>query len=284
MRPLTAIGDARWADNLGFMQPGAPPADSGVTSGTVAAPRVGSLSLDVSMMRLGFGSSRLNATNDGVTADETAFSVMNFTLDQRIEWRKPGALLGPWLDFGMGVLHGSRTLEQGGYETSLSMSMTALQVHGRFGVDAIPIEYVGVGPFAGAFLDFYDATLKNDDASSSFEPTDSGFAPDVGPVFGLHARLRTKARPGQPSRFYVDPALTWRLGRYNNARYASVETGVRAGSSVYLVGWYEQRLGASGHFSQGPDGSDADATNLSEAFAASMPVDRRVGLAIAFVL
>lgn len=275
------VGNARWADNVGFVQPGAPPGDSGVTSNVATAPRVGSLDLDVSLTRIGFGRSRLNATNDGVTVDETAFYVTEVTLVQRFEWRKPGALFAPWLDFGMGFLHGSRTLEQAGVETDLSLSMTVLQWHGRFGMDVVPLEYVGVGPFAGVFLDAYAAKLTGENLPSDAYFED-GIAADLGPVFGLHARLRTKARPGQPSRFYVDPALTWKLGRFINARYASVETGVRASSSVYVIGAYQQRLGASGHFSLAPDGSDADVTGVSAAYAASMPVDRRFGLAIAF--
>lgn len=281
VRPLTAIGNARWADNVGFLQPGAPPTDSGTTSNVATAPRVGSLDLDLSMTSIGVGRSRLNATNDGVTADETAFYVTHLTLDQRLEWRNRGALFGPWLDFGVGLMHGSRTLEQMGVDTEISMSMTVVQLHGRFGLDVIPIEYVGVGPFAGLFLDSYAAKVAGEEfADDAYFNDDIGV--DLGPVFGLHARLRTKARPDEPSRFYVDPALTLKRGRFNTAPYASVETGVRAGSSLYLVGSYQQRLSASGHFSVSAEDTEADVTGVSAAYAASMPVDRRFGLSVAF--
>jgi hypothetical protein len=286
VRPLNEIGDARWSDNLGFLRPGAPPADTGVTEGVSKAPPVKTMTLNLATLRFGIGRARVNATNDGMTADDTAFYTIDAPIDFRYEWRKPDSLFAPWFDCGAAMLGGERTLVDGsGMDTAYSMSLLGLRFQGRVGLDVHPFEYIGAGPFAGAHIDFYDATLKEETTyGASSDIPDAGFVPDAGPLFGLHARFRTKARPGQPSAFYFDPAYTWRLGSFQNARYVSAEAGVRTGA-VYLIGWYEQRVGSSGHFTYSLDDSGRnDANNLSEAFAASMPIDRRFGLALSVIV
>ncbi len=150
----------------------------------------------------------------------------------------------------------------------MTMKVSALRAHGRFGIDAQPAAFIGAGPFVGYRLDAYTANTETSSSTS-----DNGMETDSGLVYGLHARLRTKETVEQPPLFFVDPALTWRKGELVSGTYASVDLGFRFGSML-LGGFFERRMAASGSFTA------EDVTNLSLGFAKSMPVEQRIGLVL----
>jgi hypothetical protein len=125
----------------------------------------------------------------------------------------------------------------------------------------------------GYRLEMYSVKFQ---AESSYNS--SGTALHNGLQYGLHARLRTKAKPKAPSLFFADARYEWRSGEYQTANYAMLQVGLRAGI-VYFTGWYETRLGSSGEFTPADvidSGGDAN-QSLANASAASFPIEQRLG-------
>jgi hypothetical protein len=281
--PVDSVGDARWSDTLGFYrQAESRQADTGAGTPPSRAPRVKDATLNVSHLRIGIGRSVLNPVVDGRSNDTTGISVLDIPADIRFEWRQVGGLLSAWLGFETGYMVGERKIEDpSGVETQSTLGLSGLRAGARFGLDVNPVEYIGVGPLIGARADLYRASLETKGVSSTKK---AEFSPDLGYSYGLHARLRTKARPGAPALLYADPSLFWKKGEFETAQYLSLDLGVRVGD-VYFSGWYERRVGSTGRFTVDVSGSSrADATTLSEAYAASMPAEQRLGVGIAILM
>jgi hypothetical protein len=281
--PIDSVGDARWSDTLGFYrQSGSPEADTGAETRAPQAPRVKDATLNVSHLRIGIGRSVLNPVVDSRSNDATGINVLDVPADLRFEWRQVGGLLSTWLGFETGFMVGERKIEDpSGVATQSTLGLSGLRLGARFGLDANPVEYIGVGPLIGARADLYRASLETKGAPAAKK---AEFSPDLGYSYGLHARVRTKARPGAPALLYADPALFWKKGEFETAQYVSLDLGVRVGD-VYFAGWYEARVGATGRFTVDLSGSTrADATTLSEAYAASMPAEQRFGVGIAILM
>jgi hypothetical protein len=188
------------------------------------------------------------------------------------EFRNVGQLVVPWFDIDTGILFGSRKEELAGKETGRVFKAFATRASGLFGVDFAPIEFVSAGPFVGYRAELYSISLQNEESTES-----AGSATHTGLQYGLHAKLRTRAKPKEPSRFIADARYEWRKGEYQTATYASLQAGVRAGN-VYFTAWYEKRLGSSGEFKPGDVAEPGDPNkSLANATAASFPIEQRFG-------
>ncbi len=271
--PVESVGAARWTA-IGFVQPGEPAAGAGSTNGAgVKVPGIANLdSLSVVALRVGASRATFNPINDDRTVDETAFSMVDFDFGVNAEIRNVGQLLVPWFDLDVGLLFGKRKEEVAGKESGRVFKVFANRFSGLFGLDVAPVEFVSAGPFVGYRGELYSVSLQPEDSS---DPSGTGF--HHGLEYGLHARVRTQAKPKAPSLFFADARYEWRKGEYQTATYATLQAGVRAGI-VYFTGWYETRLGSTGSF-KASDFSDATTPNevFASATAASFPIEQRVG-------
>ncbi len=277
--PVESVGAARWT-GVGFVQPGEAGADAGAAgSSGVKVPGVANLdSLSLVWMRFGASKATFNPINDDRTDDDTAFGMIDAGMGVGAEFRNVGQLLIPWFDIDIGILNGSRKEEINGQETGRIFKVFSNRVSGLFGIDFGLADFVSAGPFVGYRMELYSVSFQPE---SSYESSEAAF--HTGLQYGLHARLRTKAKPKAPSTFFADARYEWRAGEYQTANYATLQVGLRAGV-VYFTGWYETRLGSSGEFTP----SDVAGTTTNESFAnataASSPIEQRLGggLMIAF--
>jgi hypothetical protein len=281
--PIEQLGDARWSEGLGFVQPAPaaqePAKDQASDGGLFTVPAVGEVGLNAAEFRIGIGSMTLNPTNDdGRTADDTAMTVLDIPMDLRLEFRHLQSFIAPWLDAGVALHVGERNETVGSTETGRVMGVGGFRLRGRFGIDLHPAPMFGGGPFVGYGRDFYDASVKA--SESSVEP-ESDLESDGGLLYGLHARFRTKETPTERARFYADGAFTFRNAEHITGQYLSLELGLRAGD-VYFLAWLDRRMGASGSFSF--NSPTADATSLSQAVAKSMPIEQRLGLGLSLLM
>ena len=278
--PVETVGTARFT-GVGFVQPGeTPPGAGGAAAGGVQVPGIANLdSLTVLGLRLGASRATFNPINDDQTNDDTAFSLVDFDFGVNAEFRNVGQLLVPWFDVDLGFLFGKRREELAGKETGRVFKVFANRISGLFGLDLAGGDFISGGPFVGYRAEMYSVSLQTEESLDT-----SGAAFHHGLQYGLHARVRTRAKPKEPSVFFADARYEWRKGEYQTANYAMLQAGVRAGI-VYFTGWYETRLGSSGSFSLS-DFSDATDANslLASATAASFPIEQRLGggLMIAF--
>ncbi len=283
-KDIQQLGDARWSDGIGFVQPApagdSPGKDEAGSAGGFKIPAVADVTLNAFELRAGLGMVSLNPTNDdGRTADDTAMTLLELPLDMRAEFRHASSLIAPWFDASYAFLTGKRTEEVGGSESGRVMNITGFRFRGRLGIDVHPAPAFGVGPLIGYGHDMYKAGIEVESSTSSGKSAE--FESDGGLLYGAHARFRTKETAGERARFYADSAFTWRKNTYITGQYASLELGLRAGNA-YFLGWAERRLGASGSFSF--VGSDRDVTSRSQAIANSMPVEQRLGLGICLLM
>lgn len=277
--PVEGVGAARWT-GVGFVQPGEAGADAGAAgSSGVKVPGVANLdSLSLVWLRFGASKATFNPINDDRTDDDTAFGMIDVGLGVGAEFRNVGQLLIPWFDIDIGFLTGSRKEEFNGQETGNVFKVFSNRMSGLFGIDLGPVDLVSAGPFVGYRMELYSVSFQPE---SSYDASEAAF--HTGLQYGLHARLRTKAKPKEPSTFFADARYEWRAGEYQTANYATLQVGLRAGV-VYFTGWYETRLGSSGEFTP----SDVVGTTTNESFAnasaASFPIEQRLGggLMIAF--
>lgn len=270
--PVESVGAARWT-GVGFVQPGeAPKAAEAAGGGGVSVPGVANLdSLSVVALRVGASKATFNPINDDRTDDDTAFGMFDFDFGVNAEFRNAGQLLIPWFDFDMGLAFGSREEEVSGSQEPRVFKVFTNRFSGLFGLDFALADFVSAGPMVGYRLEMYSVSFQT---ASSYES--SGTALHNGLQYGLHARLRTKAKPKEPSVFFADARYEWRSGEYQTANYAMLQVGLRAGI-VYFTGWYETRLGSSGSFKPS-DVTDPELNKaLANASAASFPIEQRLG-------
>jgi hypothetical protein len=235
--PVESVGAARWT-GVGFVQSGEAQKGDDATGGGVKVPGVANLdSLTVGAVRFGASKAKFNPINDGRTDDETAFTMVNIDFGVGAEFRNVDQLVIPWLDFDMGVAFGNRKEELNGQETDRVFKVVDQRVSGLFGIDLGPIEYLSAGPFVGYRLDLFTVSFQSDSSTDQAE-----VVAHHGLQYGLHARLRTKAKPKAPAVFFADARYEWRKGEYQTATYTTLQVGLRAGI-VYFTGWYEQRQG-----------------------------------------
>lgn len=272
--PITAVGDAKWSPTLGFVQPeeAAPAKDEASAGGAVKVPGTVELGLSGAGFAMSVASLSLNPSNDGITDDETALTAIEVGFLVRAEFRTQASLIAPWFDVGGWFMIGERE-ETAPSSTGVIMSAMGLRARAQLGVDVHPASFIGAGPFVGYRMDAYDVDLERKGDVSNDPITDNSFATDSGLLYGVHLRLRTKETTTSPPVLFVDPALTWRNGKFVNGMFAGVESGFRSGDFT-IGGFFERRLSTSGRFGAG------DAADLSSAFANSMPVEQRLGLFI----
>lgn len=272
--PVDSVGGARWT-GMGFVQPGQEQKSSDAASSNgVSVPAIVDVGkLNVVSMRLGLSKATFNPINDDRTDDETAFSMLDADLGVAAEFRNVGQLLVPWFDFDFGFAFGNRKEEAGGATTSRTFKVFTQRVSGMFGMDLGPVEYFSAGPYVGYRLEMYSVSF---DADSSTSTAKTGI--HHGLQYGLHARVRTRAKAKEPSRLFGDFRYEFRAGEYQTATYAVLQAGVRAGI-VYFTGWYEKRLGSSGGFTPSDVADSGGNTNatLANATAASSPIEQRLG-------
>jgi len=276
-KPVDNAGGARWT-GIGFVQQGeATPGQQSAAGGAGALevpPAMGALGMNRGYFMFGLGRARFNPINDGTTDDDTAFSLLDLNLRLGFEFRNLGSLLAPWFDLGPNLMFGSReeTNPSTGSTTGRKFSVFSMQWHGRFGMDFAPIDLFSGGPYVGYRFELWSVKLASDSCVSC--SSESGIM--HGLMYGLHARFRTRAKPGEAERFYVDGVYGWRKGEYQTTSHLELEAAVRAGP-IFFLGWYETRLGSSGRFEPG------DVSDIGEATAASMPIDQRLGLGMAAI-
>jgi hypothetical protein len=274
VEPVEQVGDAKWSPMLGFVQPGepAPPVRDEASGGGVSVPDTVDLGLSGVGVFAAGGVTKLNPINDGITDDETAMNVLEVGLILRAEFRTQTSLIAPWFDVGGWIAGGERE-ETEPASTELVMRVLGLRTQGRFGIDLQPAAFFAAGPLAGYRLDAYEANLERIEEPSNTAITDNSLESDSGILYGLHARLRTKETAASPPLLFLDPALTWRTGEHVSGTYGSIEIGLRGGSFVFS-GFFERRLSASGKFGA------SDVSDLSQAFAKSMPIEQRLGISL----
>jgi hypothetical protein len=282
-KDIQQLGDARWADGIGFVQPAAagdsPGKDEAGSAGGFKIPAIADVTLNAFELRAGIGMLSLNPTNDdGRTADDTATTLLELPLDMRAEFRHASSLIAPWFDAHYAFVTGKRSEEVAGSESGRVMKVQGFRFRGRLGIDVHPAPAFGVGPLIGYGHDIYEAQIQREDGSGG---TDAEMESDGGILYGAHARFRTKETASERARFYADTTFTWRKNTYITGQYASLELGLRSGNA-YFLGWAERRLGASGSFSF--VGADRDVTSLSQAVANSMPIEQRLGLGISLLM
>jgi len=275
-RPVDHAGEARWT-GIGFVQKGeAVPAQGAQPAGAGALEvpsAMGALGMNRGYFLFGLGQARFNPINDDVTDDDTAFNLLDLNLRLGFEFRNLGSLLAPWFDLGPNIMFGSRK-ETGptGTETGRKFNVFSMQWHGRFGMDLAPIDIVSAGPFIGYRMELYSVKLADDNCTTC--SSEGGLT--HGLMYGLHARVRTRAKPGEAERFYLDGMYGWRKGKDQTTSHVELEAAVRAGP-IFFVGWYEKRMGSSGQIDV------ADAEDIGDLAAASMPIDQRLGLGMAAI-
>ncbi len=269
---MAEAGDARWT-GIGFVRQGTPAAGEAPegTGGIEVPSALGALGMNRGHFLMGIGQASFNPINDGTTDDDTAFNLLDLKLRLGWEFRNLGSLLAPWFDVGPNVLLGSREeTDPMGNDTGRTFRVFGMQFQGRFGMDLAVIQMFSGGPFVGYQVALYDVKLADEDCTSC-----SGEAGTTGGLrYGLHARFRTRANPGEAERLYVDGVLAWQSGEFQTTNHVELELGLRAGS-IFFVGWYEKRLGSSGQIDRGEIG------DIGELTAATMPIDQRMGVGIA---
>lgn len=291
-KPVDRAGDARWT-GVGFVQAGeAAPADPATASAGVKVPStLGALGMNRGHFLFGMGVARFNPINDDVTDDDTAFNMANPSLRVGYEWRNLGSLLAPWFDASMGMAFGSRKHVPPGTTASdpFEFSVFALLMGGRFGIDLAPIDLLSAGPYAGYRFELINVKWAREADSPTACSADAGYTGpgetcsgiNHGLEYGLHARFRTRAPPGEAERFYLDAIYGWRKGEFQTTSNIELEAGIRAGE-IFFVGWYQKRLGSSGRF-EPADVQGDNGFHVGKAAAASMPVDQRLGGGIALI-
>jgi hypothetical protein len=291
--PIDRLGDAEWSTSLGFLAPGEPPADTAGASGGARVPSVRAMTLNSGWFEFGGGQVQLNPTNNGNTDSSLGFALLDIAFALRFEWRNEASLFAPWFTFGGATMFGDREIQDPRLalpsDTTATLGVVGFRGETRFGIDLHPAQFVGIGPVIGGHIETYSASVTAESTSGSTptvpdEWSDSTMQAELGLVYGLHARFRTRARPGAPAVFFADPAFTWKQGEFQTGQYASLQLGVRAGS-IYFLGWYERRLDASGSFTFSNDSATpADTHTLSEDYAASSPIEQRLGVGMAVVM
>jgi len=291
--PIDRLGDAEWSTTLGFLAPGEPPADTAGAGGGARVPAVRAMTLNTGWFEFGGGQLQLNPINNGNSDSSLGFALLDIAFAFRFEWRNEASLFAPWFTFGGATMFGDREIQDPQLalpsDTTATLGVVGFRGETRFGVDLHPAQFVGIGPVIGGHFETYSASIAAESTSGSTptvpdEWSDSTMQAELGLVYGVHARFRTRARPGAPAVFFADPAFTWKQGEFQTGQYASLQLGVRAGS-MYFLGWYERRLDASGSFTFSNDSAiSADTHTLSEDYAASSPIEQRLGVGMAVVM
>jgi len=261
---LESLGAAHYVPGVGFILSG-PSAD---------APASGSDAVEPSL-RVPYGA-RLDRTSfhfglDGgyrhwsdPTGANTLFDFDGFGVgcSLRFESRAIGRLWTLWSDahfsgtFAMGP---TMTVAGGGAQISNTSGsqVEILNITGHVGLDVQPFDLIGVGPFVGYRVDFIDVAWQGNIGPYSGR-TDTTSS-DMGPEFGLHARIRTREAPRAHSIFYADGEIFSRQGSVMTGVYQRDEIGfcTPAGLCAYVDA--EIRLDTSGAPGPGAIQSPADA-------------------------
>lgn len=255
--PLQSLGEASWKNGVGLIRNGeAPPPPSADQSwgAPIALRAPGSLRFDQLELQLRAGSITYNPINDGKTdaGGATDLSGILLELSVRPEWRAATSPVAIWLNVRVGLMprkSGTLQLPNRGAQP-MDVHMTNLRFGGDLGLDAVPMPFVGLGPFIGYRGDLFGLNVDDTDAVSKASTGDTGFdAFDHGLEYGGHVRLRTLDRVDRPAVLYGDAAWFHRRGRILTGVYQRFEVGVRPGADFALGLWYERRSSASGYAS-----------------------------------
>lgn len=265
--PLQTLGDATWKEGIGLVREGdappAPPADQGWGRPiALSAPRP--VRFDEFEFQLRLGKVTFNPINDGKTdsGDATDLSGALIELMFRPEWRSASGPVAFWFDFRFGItprVSGPLQMPNRTVVKPIDAHLTHIRLSGHLGLDAVPVSFVGFGPFFGYRGDAFSLSLDDGDklVGTSTESGSYGSF-DHGMEYGGHVRLRTADRVGRPAILYADAAMFHRRSPILTGVYQRLELGIRPGGGTVLGLWYERRSSAKGYAAIGEVDDPAD--------------------------
>ncbi len=237
VHPLESLGGARYVGGFGFLLPSsssdpAPPEGAAAEPPLIAPP---SKSLGRADWQLGLDVSYVHWTDPtGNAAFDLGAAAVGVWL--RPEFRAIGRWVTPWVD-----VRANAAMAVGA-----PMTATDYGGSGHLGIDVQPLNFFGIGPFAGYRIDYFTVSQQGG-SSQSWNSTDSGLD------LGLHARLRTLEAPDRRSLFYVDAEIFSRAGAVMTGLYQRSELGlcsrtaplicVYAAAEILVTTWGTPGLG-----------------------------------------
>lgn len=255
--PLQTLGDAAWKDGVGLVRPGeAPPpvAKDKSWGRPITLAKVPSLRFDEFEFQLQAGKIRYNPINDGKTDASGATDLSGILLELRLrpEWRSAASPIAAWFEIHLGMMpraSGPIQLPNTVPMKPIDAHLTHLEFGGRFGLDVVPITFVGFGPFIGYRGDVFLVSLDDGDSLRKTGSNTGYSAIDHGMDYGGHLRLRTQDHTDEPALLYADASMFRRRGSVLTGTYQRLELGVRPGALTVLGLWYQRRSSASGYVS-----------------------------------
>ncbi len=206
--PLSRVHDAEWTAGIGFVRR-AGEAGSAPVASEVAALRLPEPSL------LGVDESSLNwalayETSEFEDAALDPVAMYGSDLAVRFQWRDLPWFVSPWLELEGGFRVNTNTADKAGM-------LRLMTTHLRFGLDIVPVPYLGFGPFAAGSMSLWRG-LADDDGG----PLGMGYGREL----GGHVRLGLRRDPAQSeSTFYADFAY---VKRTHDAKFAFEDDDVEA--------------------------------------------------------
>jgi hypothetical protein len=281
------VGEARWAPGVGFVRSDEPPARDvkHPKAPAVAKPSAGLLAktgttftgeVDVA----GAGYVHLEPPS-GLFGSASGLQFLAFRMEGR--WQIRPALLSPWFQLTgarLGVTFPERLKPEWNPpvvegKTCDKFTTFSLRTGGSVGLDFVPWEFVAVGPMGGLWLTYTEVTFDFPGSKETGPKKPSHGDTDYGPGYGVHGRIGVPNRRGVLPWVYLDAAMTWRSGRFLKSQDLALEIGTFPGQ-LHAALLFETRLGTSGRVTYDFRGGPADASNLGEIYAYSMPVNRTV--------
>jgi hypothetical protein len=282
------VGETRWTPGLGFVHSDEPPARDArhPRVPAVSAPSAGllaktgtSFAMAIDVAGVGYVHLEPPGRRFGSAA---GFQLAVFGMEGR--WHVRSALLSPWFKFGggqVGVTMPERTRPEWNpprvsVQTTDKFTAFLMRTNASVGLDFAPWDFLALGPMGQLWVTY---TQVNFDYPGSERQTNADTPKrgdtDYGPGYGVHGRLAVPNGKSALPWVYLDSTMTWRSGRYLKSQDLALQIGTFAGTFHGALR-YETRLGTSGGFTYDFWGRKADASNLGEVYAYSMPADKTV--------
>jgi hypothetical protein len=281
------VGEARWAPGLGFVRSDEPPARD------VRHPKAPALQAPSASLLAKTGSTFTGVIDvagagyihleppGGLFGSASGFQLLAFGLEGR--WHIRPALLSPWFKVTgarLGMTFPERLKPEWNPprvegETCDKFTTFSLRTGASVGLDLVPWEFIALGPVGGLWITYTEVEFDFPGSSSTGPAKPSHGDTDYGPGYGVHGRLSLPNSKGVLPWVYLDTTMTWRSGRFLKSQDLALEVGTFAGL-LHAALVFETRLGTSGRVTYDFRGRPADASNLGEIYAYSMPVNRTV--------
>lgn len=295
--PLAPNVDAQWGARTGFF------VDVNSTTADEEREDASSskLSHDAPMMdvrklhygSIGFGGHHLllHPVNKDVNLVELRHQTGGITVQGDGLWHRSGSWIGGFMSINMLFAYGSKgTDETLGTVVVSGFESFTFRGHGEGGALVFPFDWLAAGPLLGYRFQF---THINAEPGGSGESTADAIRPNHGPVLGAMARITSRPSDMGPALVSFDQKIRHHVGIGTAATtYYDMDLRFNLGKArgLFISLFAEFRLNSNADFTPEPSAfftggvpSDAERIGeLSDVFAHSSPVARRLGAMIGF--